>query len=349
MVRTFPRLSAEEGQLTLLALVLATALTSACDSPSGPSELSDEVPDVSLFVTPDVRSQLDADGHYLLPRPTSWGSRALMGPEEARRLALAFVRFAARSTATLPSGQGLVFESFVTSWERTHGKSVDWAKATSTDRDPPLSLAIVEPLPAEAIDAVHNFWGPHYQVPILVDGVPVLSVAVSAPARSVAVSDAGSLVFANPEGVVGGNEFFATGVPLGSQQRPVPPEVATRLIFDAFGVRIAATPRLVQPGLFITPEASNWEFRLESAIDVRVRATGEVRRADRIYVGDWPNPGGPIAEGPAFRIRLYIAAPDQPVSQPLFLLTSLDEPPENVEWPTVPDTPVLFLEVEPVG
>lgn len=333
---------------TMLCCLASAALTfSACDSPTEPA-LEDLLPNVWQFVTPNVQAELDSQGHYVFPPATSPSARPIISARKAEAMAVAWIHLLTMSSVSFPASPGFEVGSLLAALEREHGRSVDWLKASPGPRDPLFAISAVQPLPSEALGPFHNFWGPHYHVPILVDRVQVASVAVAAYATGFSIDAGGTLIF--PDLPVLGNEFIATGVPFGvTDGHPIPAELATVRVHQRFGTRITTLPRLIQGALFVAQNSTRWEFRLEAPVDVRLRSSGEIIRTDRIYVGQWPSLADQFDEPPFFRLRFFVADADQPLTQFLFFREVIKGENRRLDWPLVPDTPVRFLEIEPTG
>lgn len=71
----------------------ACFLMLACDDATGPGNpVSSVSPDVRGWVTGEAATQLDSDGHFILPAPAPPGAEPIISEERAELLAIAFIR-----------------------------------------------------------------------------------------------------------------------------------------------------------------------------------------------------------------------------------------------------------------
>lgn len=326
------------------SLLVAVSALSACDSPLEP-DFEPAVPDVTDLVTLEIREHLDSNGHFVFPLPTSPGTRPIISSADASDLAVAFLNTFVRDadTSLPPPPNGLHLRDVL---ERQHGRSVDWSMIAAAPRGAYFAATPYEPLPEDFDEVAHRHFGPHFLVPVLVDGHQVVVVAVAAYATEYSVGGGGDLLL--PDGDAGG-AFDASGILYSHPYRyPIAPEAAVTAVVKRFGPRVDGVPRLLQNGLRGSPGGVRWELPLEVPAEVRFVTSGEIARTDRLYVGQWPSLVDPTPDGgPFLQLRFFVADDDQPASELLSRIDPESGERTDVEVRYLKGIPVRFLEVEP--
>lgn len=237
-----------------------TGVALGCQEPVSTAGETDP-PNAAPYLTEAVRKHLDAQGRLNLPPAVSPNlSKAILSPESAQELALAFVR-----------QFGEVYEKRI---ESAHDRDIDpgeLAPARIYYAQTPYT-----PPPEDAHPMSDRLFGPYYIIILESDGQPVLSVAVSAYATDLRI-ERGSVVFPRYYG----QEFVfheIRDVPF-----PAPPEWAVERIGSAAGVLINRLPELVLPSRKNKPHLALWRIGLETPIELRA-PNGAVYHTDELFV-----------------------------------------------------------------
>lgn len=327
-------------------LLLAIAATAACDDPIRPPTGMPHPPDVRAWVVGRAQANLDENGHFVLPEPTSPGLQPIVTRQMAGQIALGWVRtwIANPNVITLP-GTG----SIKAQLEEEHGRPIDWNSIQLENRVAYFAESPYEPLPDSVPIWVRRFHGPHYLVPLYVSGVQVVSFSLAAYSTDLWIDENGFVRLPR----FSGNEFSSTGVPRHLPVGiPILPEEAVRLAAERTGAKVTEVPLLLQPGERWVPTGARWKLSLDREVEVDNLEAGERQRVRVLYVGVW----GTRVEGQptGLAVRWYVPRAEQPRSEQLHYTLPREHLDDPVEWRTVEvqfraDVPVLFDEVGPVG
>jgi hypothetical protein len=238
--------------------LVAVALVVACDDQT-PS-MGPRIGGASaLHVTGEAARQIEEFGQFRLAGPAA-GELA-----EAQAIALA----RAYMIGAAPWIGGV--------WERDRGARIDVRRLTACPRAYYAASAFA--LPTDAQPSLQQAVGPQWLVSMCSpDGMPVLSVAVSALATDLRV-EGGRLV--GP----GGGQFTSAGIPARLSGVPVAPEEAVRLAAAGVGRRVTDVPELVLAGGPYAPQLAKWRLRLESPVTARGAKSGVAQTTSEVYLG----------------------------------------------------------------
>jgi hypothetical protein len=312
------------------ALITACVGVVGCGSPVEPRARL-LVPDVREYVTGAALTNLDSNGHFVINYPSPDPER--LTATGAALLALAYIRrIAAGNTIPLPGAEPT--KDYV---ERGHGRPVSWAKAELGPRAPFLALSALSDLPDSLPAFVHNFYGPHYLVPIYTLGRQFSTVAVAASSRG-EIDENG---FA--KGLVG-NEFTPVGIPHDAKLgHPASPEAIVQHAATALGARVTEVPYLLQPGYTVSVTQSTWVLILERSVQVRRILDGAVIEVSKLYVGQFSSFTDPRT-GSLFNLRFFVPAENQPTTERIRYPTGSET--REIFWPIRDGAPVDLREVE---
>lgn len=257
MPRLWPALI---GGSTLLMLASA-----GCDGPGALDTAAGEPPDLRESVTAEAAASLDAEGNFVLEPPRPPVGVAIITPQQAKDLAIAFV-----------SQFG---PSLRPAWEREHGSSIELDELRAEPRVYYADTPYGSP-PANAHPSTRKVLGPYYMVAFSGRSRRVLDVAVSALNTDLRIED-GRIRFP----VEGGEAFSAAGIPSRSDEPWIiaPEQAAAQAA--ALGAKVAEVPALVLPGRPFAPQHAYWRVRLERPVEVRRVRDGAARSADVVLVG----------------------------------------------------------------
>lgn len=249
----------------------------ACDRDAPPVAAGSPQFDQTTMVTPAVARLLDETGHVPTQQASDPGA---ISPREAQALATAYLR---------------VFGPTARTWlEQLHGRPLDFAALR------PEGAVILAESPFEAMAPSvdppdRKRAGPYYVVTLHASYGPAVTVAVSALASDITVDAAGVHSTAS----VRGNDFRVWPVPrAGSAAPALSAEQAIAGAFRTFGEPIDALPVFERKGLEYFPQEGAWRVVLAHPVQVRLRATGDVRETLVLYVTDASTFSVPI-DGPA--------------------------------------------------
>jgi hypothetical protein len=320
-----------------LVSLMIVALLVSCESPIEPTEVEVSLPDVTSYVVGEAAAALDAAGHFVLP-PIAAVGRDAITPEIAEKLAVAYAVAVSQAGdpvqvpgfGVVPTRQAL---------EEEHGRPIRWDHLRAGIRPPVVVHEYLEALPDSIPSAVHNYFGPHYLVPLYDGGIQILTIAVAAytPARLDERS--------HPKGRVG-NDFRPYALPYDvTPWHPVPAEVVVKYAAELLGARIAVVPRFLAPGHSVSVVAAIWELELERPVTVRRVADGTMERTSTIYVNQFSSFTDYRPPSEPFGLRMFVASSDQPRYERIGFVGK--DGGSEFSWPIRPDVPVNFDEVAP--
>ena len=288
-------------------LVSAAVYVCACSEPRSTS------PDGTVgadLVTAAVASQLDASGHFRLPR-VSPGRSGELTASRAELLGTAFLHQLG------PMIQG--------SLEGDHGGPIN-VKALSVCGRTLYASTAYEPVDsqvsANAMGRVYErIFGPWWLVTFCDRGGELqVGLAVSAYATDLRIEADGQLNLP----LIGGEWFHWEGIPKAAAgEWPASPEHAVQMAAKLTGRRVATLPEFIAPGITGgSPFHGHWRMGLDGSAEYRRVDTGAQVRAEDSYIGNAPGAIAPAAflptpeqpEGKVFRYRTnaVIGAPAQP-------------------------------------
>lgn len=236
-----------------------TLLTAAIVATACGASRTITVPDDSgverSYVTGAAAAALDANGQFHLQSGGDWRRPELT---EAEAAAMADV-YALRYAPTLPEW-----------FERHRGARIDFANLRRCGRvfyalSPYIEPAdgYIEPseLSAGIVNALASRWMFTY---CDAGNSPALSVAVAATATHLRITPGGTFDPFTRRG----NEFHASGIPLGTTA-PILPERAVERVALESGARVASVPRLLLPGFKYFPQSARWVLNLGRDVETR--------------------------------------------------------------------------------
>jgi hypothetical protein len=189
-------------------------------------------------------------------------------------------------TGELSEGQAVVLaRAYVRSagpwightWEEDRGAPIDLDKLTACPR--PYYTASPFEVASGAHASLRQAVGPYWLVSMCEPGgPPALSIAVSALATELSVSD-GHVI--GP----GGGQFTSAGIPARLSGVPIAPEEAVRIAAEGTGRRVAHIPELVLAPSPYPPQLAKWRIHLEGPVKVRGAQTGATQNTSELYVG----------------------------------------------------------------
>lgn len=285
----------------------------ACVDPVAPEV---DEPDVRPYVTAAVASTLDARGRFVFSTPTIVTPFPTITESTAITLAVAFLN-------TFASHSG-----FVAALRRQRGADVPLGDLRPDGRvefaDSPYDHATVDSA------FLRRVTGPQFLVRFSANGVPYVTVVVSAYATELRVVS-GRLVYPQTSG----GEFAIFATRLGhAYESPVSAEQATKSVATGTRALVAQVPSLLVPDRFHAFQMSRWRIVLDRDVEVEVLSTGARVRVSSLYVGlslrsEWAN-------GTAW----YIPASQQASAQLMWLANG-----SSYQVPVLPNMPIEFEEV----
>lgn len=306
----------------------ACFLMLACDDATGPGNpVSSVSPDVRGWVTGEAATQLDSDGHFILPAPAPPGAEPIISEERAELLAIAFIRTFLWSNDTLPG-----FEPGNEVLEREHGRPIDWFKVKPRRDRIYYAASAHQELPGDVPLWIRRGLGPSYLIPLELEGFEVTLLTVAAHSTDTSIDEDGTIDLPK----YAGGEFTWWGIPwnVGSWIPPSPEEVV-EIVATTTGVRAKRVPRLTRVA-YSHPSLAKWEVVLEQPVTLRVSETGELKTTDTIYLG-------PAA---GWSIEWYVPQSEQPVGYTIPY--TVDDVTNLVNALFREDVPVIFHHVTPV-
>lgn len=256
---------------------------------------------VTQALTPQLAAILRADGTLPIASEHQVGSE--ITPSRATELAVAFLREYGkydRSVMEKVLGFQLRFDDLVPS------ERVFFAHSPYGEIDPRYSKPTAKA------------FGPYYLVSLMQDGVPAISIAVSAKASDLGMKG-GKIVAPRRRG----NEFHWLAIPQ-HVEFPITPERAVRIVSAETGALIASMPTLVAAiATREYPQYSRGRMILNKPVTVTL-VDGSFALTDTVYV-DWNG-------------RLLVrAARDQQADVARLRLAAGRADSEDVRLPTRPD------------
>ncbi len=249
--------------------ILAITATSllACQEQRPESPTAVESASIKNMVTPSVAAALTATGAFSSTSALPNGGMAVISPERAAELAVAYMReFGPHIRDNI---------------EQHHGAQVD---LTQLKAEPQvlLSESPYNALPANAGMPFHRALGSYYLVRLRNSSDPVLSVAVSVHATNIDVELGGKM---RAIGALG-NEFRTWVIPKASPSQPnISPEQAVVATYRAFGELIAEPPRFVRAGAEFTPHIGHWRVVLAKPIQLSPINLATTESTNVVYLG----------------------------------------------------------------
>lgn len=323
-----------------LTVAMMAVCVGACETSVEPGE-GIVRPDVRPYVTPDVYAQLDGNGHFTLPEPSSPGGHPMLSRREAQELGTAFIKsfLANPKLMTLPGSGDPRAEM-----EQAHGHSIDWSKVLIAD-EPHFAATYVEALPDSFPNHVHNHFGPKYLLSLVVDGHQVAALSIASYATDVTVSSDGYVQFPTHHG----NEFRTSAAPHSFEfGLPMSPEAAVAFLGTQVGVRIAELPQLQIAEIPWTSFAARWRLVLEREVDFVRGLDGSLWTSRVVYVGVMPSLAEATPEDRQYVRRLFVPAVEQPKTERVRFNWPQSEVLVDIEWPVIETGAPLVHEVTPV-
>jgi hypothetical protein len=275
----------------------------SCSDVVGPSDPF-PLPDVRAYVVGNALANLDANGHFRLPVATAPGDQPIIDLDTAAELTLGFIRTWVTNPNVITIGDVSAKERA----ERLHGMPIEWDRVALATRIGYYAESHLPVLPDSVPGYVRRHFGPHYFVPIWVDGRHVATVGIAAYATEIWVDSTGRV---HKPRFGSGEEFSLHGVPHDQPSGlPASPEWAVRFASDETGARVREVPVLTQPGHNMHPVYGGWQLRLDREVDfirlvdgIRVRTSSVVVRSHHSIIED-------VSRG--WYLRLFVAADSQP-------------------------------------
>lgn len=229
-----------------------------------PSPTAD-IRDITAALTSDVAVLLTPAGDFPSGVARSVDGRDVISPEEAKELALAYLRDFGPHVRDYINAQ--------------HGRPVDFGDL-STDARVLLAESPYGALPADAFSAFHKAYGPYYLVRVRSENRSLAVVAVSAYATDLRIVD-GRLRTSGPYG----NEFRLWVTPASGVERPaIGPEDAVRMVYTAFAERVSEVPRFIRAGVEFFPHLGAWRLRMAAPVRVMDANSGAEREVQELYL-----------------------------------------------------------------
>jgi hypothetical protein len=257
-----PRTFRHVKHLTVLA-----ALVSACSDTRPPTSVELSTPiDAHMFVAGEAATQLDAQGHFVLPS-IAGPSAAMITPARAVALAQAHVA---------------TFAKFIRPYlEKQRGASIEFAALRPDPRAYYADTPYETPNTLRLHAGVRKVLGPYYLVAFNDEQGQVLSVGVSAYNTDIAIEN-GLLALPAEHG----NDFRMQAVRTGDLAgMPIAPEHAARIAFEAVGARTVNVPVLTLPTYDLAPQFARWRLQLDRPAAVRSKRTGASHSTTSLYIG----------------------------------------------------------------
>jgi hypothetical protein len=231
-------------------------------------------PDLQAYVSPTAAGQIGPDGRFLLATPRAPDDIAIITPDRARELAIAFLHTWGHSHADV--------------WKHQRGSAINPGSLQLIDRVY-FARSPHGRFPDGHHGAYRRMLGPWYVLHFTDGREAVLAVAISAYSTDLEIRNG-----AIRQPAEGGTYFMTSAVAATSAVRgpyyPVTPEDAVALAGKLTGARIDAAPELVLRAGW-HPVMSAWKLTLDRPVSVtrkNVRGTsapGERVATREIYVG----------------------------------------------------------------
>lgn len=245
----------------LLPLVYACDSSTGLESPMPPQY--DTNAGLGAYVTPTLASNITTIGVFRTAEP-SWALQPMLTVSEAGELARVFARdFGPHYRREL---------------ERQRGGTIDFDRLTVSS-NPIVANSAYESLPSNTFAPFAKAAGPYYIFILEHQGVPVLSVSVSALATDVYIAG-GKLVFPKAHG----NEFRLSGIPaVRPTALPIRPETAVQIAARAAGAKVRSMPTFIRRGFDWSPDIGYWRIELDRSSRFTT-ASGETISTSVVYV-----------------------------------------------------------------
>jgi hypothetical protein len=270
------------------AVLILAALTACSDQ--GTTTTPNVLPSRAGLIaalTPDVAAALDASGQFRFQTVAGDGSYPEMSLQQAKTLAELWpVQFGPMVRKSL---------------EKAHGGPIDFHALAPCGRVL-YARSAFEPPTAEVPSPQRKPYGPWWLVTLCEAQRPTVSLAISAWATDLTVSD--KAIQFPP---ISGNEIFPVGIPQGHVgEFPIPPEEAVTIATGQTGQRVAGLPVLVMASRTDgPPQAARWRLPLESSTAVNGLRSGRLLVRE-VFVGN------PDLTRDAYAV--FVAAPNQPTT-----------------------------------
>lgn len=237
------------------------------------------MPDVARFMSEAAETRIDRDGRFILASPTPPADIPIISAGRAIDLARAFLRTYGRFA------QG--------SWADQRGAPVN-VRSLEPDTRVLFAETPHERFPDAYHPAGRRHYGPWYLVHFTENGIPVLTVAVSAYATDLSIGGDGQVL----QPPLGGEYFkaFAVATDAASgpiRYKPLSPEAAVELVATRGRVRVTKAPRLLKRAGW-HPTLALWHVEVDRPL--RVRRKGERLEVRDLYVGPSGELHIPVAE-----------------------------------------------------
>jgi len=330
-----------------LLLVAGGLASLSCENPVGPDASFPEVPNVREYVVGAALENLDGQGHFQLPAPEWPGSAGLLLSDEAGQFALAYIRSYIADPGPVPPLPGAISQKQVI--ENWHGKPVDWERVSLGPRLAFFAESHLEPVSGSLPNALKNYLGPHFLVPLFVDGTQVAVVSIAAHATGLWLTSDGQV--RKPSGGLNGNEFGTGGVPYSWPYGfPICPEEAVRFAAEKTGAMVTEVPVLVTPGNKITPVWARWIIQLDRDVLFERAIDGAQVQASTVQISSDPISLESVSRHSFEALQFFIAAEEQPTEERRRLSGKIGEVMGQSEFlaPIRPGIPVKLHLVSPV-
>ncbi len=323
--------------LTIAAIAMSAG---ACETPLGPEE-GIARPDARPYVTPELSTHLDGNGHFILPEPSPPGGHSMLSRREAQELGNAFIKsYLANPDLLVLAGLGDLRAEL----EQTHGHAIDWSKVRIA-HEPYFAATYVATLLDSFPNYAHNHFSSKYLLPLTMDGHQVAALSIASYATDVTVSADGHVRFPTHHG----NEFWVSAVPhsFGFGQ-PLSPEGAVVFLGTQVGVRIAELPQLQIAEIPWAATAARWRLVLEREVEFARVLDGSPLTSRVVYVGVMPSLAEVTPEADQYVRRLFVPAAEQPESQTVRFTWFQSGLSVEMQWPVIEAGAPLVYEVTPV-
>lgn len=279
--------------------------------------------DIRPYVTGAAAANLDRDGLFTYPLPVAPSAEPMISAERARELAVSF------ALSYGPAREDR--------WRQQHGRPFDY-RALKADLRVFFQPSPYELFPDGFHGAFRRMFGPFYLVRLSSEGVPRMSVAVSAYNTNLAIYPDGRL----DRPFESGADFFADGIPADGTRAdvmaPIAPEAAVAHVYRLTGARVSEVPEFVRMEWNWGPLGGGWKLTLERPVRIRTLSGGRTADVRELYLG---REGGR---------RLFIPAAEQPAAVEMGALRSGDtEEIETVRIPILPGHATEFEEAAVVS
>jgi hypothetical protein len=298
-------------------VLLTCALLVACDrAGQPPTAIGAPPPDIAAYVVGEAAAALTPGGTFPYAGPTQDRGEAIISPDRAGELAIAYVR---------AFGQ-----FFIQGWERDAGRDIHLPSLSVHPRvfyaESPYGRFPEGPFQP----AYRKGFGPYYLVTLTDGRSPVLLIGVSAFNTDIRIDERG-LVVKPP---VSGNEFVSIGVSSDTLAYTLlTPERAVERVARRTGARVSQPPRLLHMSAFHHPAIAVWRLSLDRPVRVRGVADGKEKVVPELFVNGLNQYLVPADEQPrGFSDDFLIGPPWDPTDRKTLRATVPVSPGGIVEW-----------------